>query len=114
MQFCKPGKKEYEVQAELEYEFRKGGSRRPAYPAIVAGGANACILHYISNDEQIKKGDLVLIDAGCEYESYACDVTRTIPSTGKYSRAQKEIYEIVLQAQLAAIEAIKIMDIPIV
>ena len=107
MQFCKPGKKEYEVQAELEYEFRKGGSRRPAYPAIVAGGANACILHYIENDAELRDGDLLLIDAGAEIDCYAADITRTFPVNGKFSADQKVLYDIVLNAQLAAIDATK-------
>ena len=107
MASCQPGKKEYEIQAELEYEFRKGGSRRPAYPPIVAGGANACVLHYIDNDAELNDGDLLLIDAGAEIDCYAADITRTFPVNGKFTDDQKILYEIVLNAQLAAIEQVK-------
>jgi Xaa-Pro aminopeptidase len=105
MAMCKPGIKEYELEAELLYSFTRNGSRSPAYVSIVGAGDNACILHYDSNDAEIKPGDLVLIDAGCEYEYYASDITRTFPATGKFSPEQKAIYEIVLKAQEAAIEA---------
>jgi len=104
MQACKPGMMEYEIEAELEYEFRRGGSAYAAYPSIVAGGANACTLHYIENRSELREGDLLLIDAGCEIDCYASDVTRTFPVNGKYSAEQKALYEIVLAAQLAAIE----------
>jgi len=104
MQACKPGMMEYEIEAELEYEFRRGGSAYAAYPSIVAGGANACTLHYIENRSELRDGDLLLIDAGCEIDCYASDITRTFPVNGKYSSEQKELYEIVLAAQLAAIE----------
>jgi Xaa-Pro aminopeptidase len=107
MQACRPGMMEYEVEAELLYEFKKGGSPFPAYPAIVGGGANACILHYTENSAELKSGDLLLIDAGAEIDGYAADITRTFPVNGKYSGEQKAIYEIVLTAQLAAIEQIK-------
>jgi len=107
MAFCRPGIKEYELEAELLYAFTRGGSRAPAYSSIVAAGDNACILHYNSNAAMIKDGDLVLIDAGCEYEYYASDITRTFPANGKFSPEQKAIYEIVLQAQLAAIDAVR-------
>ncbi len=107
MAFCKPGIYEYELEAELLYAFTRNGSRSPAYVSIVGAGDNACILHYDSNDAKVKKGDLVLIDAGCEYEYYASDITRTFPASGKFTSEQKVIYEIVLKAQEAAIEAVK-------
>jgi len=107
MAYCRPGIKEYELEAELLYAFTRNGSRAPAYTSIVAAGDNACILHYIENDAEIKAGDLVLIDAGCEYDHYASDITRTFPANGKFSPEQKAIYNIVLKAQLAAIEAIR-------
>lgn len=107
MEVCRPGMMEYEIEAEILYEFSKGGSRFPAYPPIVGGGANACILHYIENSDELKSGDLVLIDAGAEIDGYAADITRTFPVSGKYSDAQKTIYELVLASQEAAIEKVK-------
>ena len=107
MAFCRPGVHEYELEAELLYAFTRNGSRAPAYSSIVAAGDNACILHYNTNNAAIEEGDLVLIDAGCEYEYYASDITRTFPASGKFSDEQKAIYEIVLKAQEAAIEEIK-------
>lgn len=107
MAYCQPGVKEYELEAELHYAFTRGGSRAPAYSSIVAAGDNACILHYHSNNAVINDGDLVLIDAGCEFDHYASDITRTFPANGKFSPEQKAIYEIVLNAQLAAIEAVQ-------
>jgi Xaa-Pro aminopeptidase len=107
MQVCKPGMNEYELEAEYLYEFARNGSRAPAYNSIVAGGENACILHYTENNQSLKDGDLVLIDAGCEYEYYASDITRTFPVNGKFSAEQKAVYEIVLEAQLEAIKTIK-------
>ncbi|HUX89259.1 MAG TPA: aminopeptidase P N-terminal domain-containing protein [Gallionellaceae bacterium] len=98
-----PGKMEYEIEAELLHEFRCSGAQGPAYTSIVAGGANACVLHYISNNSVLKDGDLLLIDAACELDGYAADITRTFPVNGKFSPAQKDVYEIVLAAQLAAI-----------
>ena len=95
---------EYEIRAELECEFQKSGSQIPAYSSIVAGGDNACILHYTECNQQLKHGDLLLIDAGAEVDCYACDVTRTFPVNGKFSREQKIVYEIVLAAQQAAID----------
>ena len=106
MAYCRPGIREYELEAELLYAFTRGGSRAPAYSSIVAAGDNACILHYNNNDAIVKEGDLVLIDAGCEYDHYASDITRTFPANGRFSPEQKAIYEIVLQAQQAAIAAI--------
>ena len=107
MAYCRPGIREYELEAELLHAFTRNGSRAPAYTSIVATGDNACILHYIENDSEVKAGDLVLIDAGCEYGHYASDITRTFPANGKFSPEQKAIYNIVLTAQLAAIEAIR-------
>jgi len=103
MQATRPGRNEYEIEAELLYEFRRGGAQFPAYWPIVAGGPNACVLHYVSNNAQLRAGDLLLIDAGCELDGYASDITRTFPVSGRYSGAQREVYELVLAAQLAAI-----------
>ena len=101
----RPGMKEYEIEAELLHEFRRHGSQYPAYGSIVAGGANACVLHYRSNDAVLRAQDLLLIDAGCELDGYASDITRTFPIGGRFSSAQRELYEVVLAAQLAAIDA---------
>jgi Xaa-Pro aminopeptidase len=103
MQACQPGMTEAQLEAELTYEFMRHGARSPAYPSIVGAGANACVLHYVENSATIKKGDLILIDAGCEFEHYAADVTRTFPASGAYSNAQRQIYDIVLAANHAAI-----------
>ena len=107
MRMCQPGMYEYQIEAELQYEFVKAGSRFPAYPSIVAGGSNACVLHYVENNAPLKDGDLLLIDAGAEYDCYASDITRTFPVGGRYSSAQREIYDIVLASQYAAIDAVK-------
>ncbi len=107
MQYTIPGKKEYQVQAELECEFRLGGSEYPAYPSIVAGGVNACILHYIDNNCELRDGDLLLIDAGAELDCYASDITRTFPVNGKFSGEQKALYEIVLASQKAAMAQVQ-------
>ena len=107
MQACKPGMNEYEIDAELTHCFMKHGSRSPAYPSIVAGGKNACILHYIENNDGLNNGDLLLIDAGAEYENYASDITRTFPVNGKFSSEQRALYDLVLEAQLAAIKKVK-------
>ena len=106
MQACRAGLYEYQVEAELEYEFRKSGARLAAYGSIVAGGVNACILHYRENDAPLRDGDLLLIDAGCELDCYASDITRTFPVSGRFSAEQKAIYQLVLDAQLAAIAAV--------
>ena len=98
MQASRAGLYEYHLEAELDYEFRKGGAKMPAYGSIVAAGRNACILHYRENDAPLKDGDLVLIDAGCEIDCYASDITRTFPVSGKFSPEQKAIYELVLAA----------------
>ncbi len=107
MRVAKPGMHEYQVEAELLHEFVKNGARQPAYGSIVAAGANACVLHYRENTAPIKKGDLLLIDAGCELESYAADITRTFPVGAKFSGPQKDIYELVLAAQMACIAVLK-------
>ena len=104
MRICRPGMAEYRIEAELLHEFAQGGCRAPAYPSIVAGGANACTLHYTRNSDKLRKGDLLLIDAGAEYECYASDITRTFPVNGKFSRAQRDVYSLVLAAQAAAID----------
>ena len=102
MQACRAGLYEYSLEAELDYEFRKGGAKMPAYGSIVAAGRNGCILHYQENDAPLKDGDLVLIDAGCEIDCYASDITRTFPVNGVFSAEQKAIYELVLESQEAA------------
>jgi len=107
MQATRPGRREYEIEAELLYEFRRQGSQFPAYTPIVAGGANACVLHYIFNDAPLVDGELLLIDAGCELDGYASDVTRTWPVNGRFSGPQRDVYEIVLAAQRAAMERIR-------
>lgn len=107
MQRTRPGRAEYEIEAELLYEFRRNGAQFPAYSPIVAGGANACILHYVANDAMVRDGDLLLIDAGCELDGYASDITRTFPVSGRFTAAQREVYEIVLGAQRAALETVR-------
>lgn len=107
MQKCRPGIFEYQLEAEYIHEFMRHGCRSPAYPSIVGGGVNACVLHYVENDKKLKDGDLVLVDAGGELEHYASDITRTYPVNGKFSKAQQAVYEIVLASQLAAIEKTK-------
>lgn len=103
MRLARPGLREYHLEAELLHEFRRQGSQYPAYGSIVATGANSCILHYRAGDAELRDGDLVLIDAGCELDSYAADITRTFPANGKFSGPQRELYDIVLAAQHAAI-----------
>lgn len=107
MQICQPGLYEYQIEAELLHEFTLQGARAPAYPSIVAAGNNACVLHYTRNDTILKSGELLLIDAGAEYGCYAADITRTFPVNGKFSEPQRALYELVLEAQLAAIAQIK-------
>ncbi|MDX1434177.1 MAG: M24B family metallopeptidase, partial [Gammaproteobacteria bacterium] len=107
MMACRPGMAEYQIEAELVHEFARHGSRQSAYPSIVAGGGNACVLHYTSNSDTLRDGDLLLIDAGAEYDYYASDITRTFPVNGKFSRSQRALYELVLEAQLAAIETVQ-------
>ncbi|MGL4564978.1 MAG: aminopeptidase P N-terminal domain-containing protein, partial [Halioglobus sp.] len=107
MQASRSGLYEYQLEAELQHEFTSGGARFPAYPSIVGSGENACVMHYIENSDKLRDGDLVLIDAGCELEHYASDVTRTFPVNGRFSSAQRALYEVVLRAQLAAIAEVK-------
>ena len=107
MQSTRPGVREYEVEAELLHEFRRSGAQSPAYTSIVAGGPNACVLHYVENSAILKDGDLLLIDAGCELDGYASDITRTFPVNGKFSGPQRDVYELVLAAQAAAIEQVR-------
>ncbi len=107
MQQCKPGMWEFQLQLEVEYEFARQGTREIAYNSIVAGGNNACILHYTENDKQLKDGDLVLIDAGAEYQGYAGDITRTFPVNGRFTEEQATIYQLVLDCQLFALEQVK-------
>ena len=107
MQRTRPGRYEYEIEAELLHEFRRNGAQFPAYSPIVAGGANACVLHYVANDAALRDGDLLLIDAGCELDGYASDVTRTYPVNGRFSAAQREVYDIVLAAQRAAMDEVR-------
>ncbi|MEO1145087.1 MAG: aminopeptidase P N-terminal domain-containing protein [Cyanobacteria bacterium J06638_22] len=106
LSFARPGKFEYQVQAELEHTFRINGALGPAYPSIVASGANSCILHYTENTKEIEDGDLLLIDAGCAYSYYNSDITRTFPANGRFSEEQRILYEIVLEAQKQAIAQI--------
>lgn len=107
MRETKPGMGENEVDALLEYTFKRRGSTGPAYTNIVAGGANACILHYVENNQPLQDGDLILIDAGAEWDYYASDVTRTFPVNGKFTDEQRAIYEVVLKSQVAAVEHIR-------
>ena len=107
MRAARPGRAEYEIEAELMHEFRRHGAQAPAYTPIIAGGSRACVLHYVQNDGVLKEGELLLIDAGCELDGYAADVTRTFPVSGKFSGPQREIYELVLAAQAAAIATVK-------
>lgn len=103
MRATRPGAHEYAIEAELLYEFRKGGAQFPAYWPIVASGANACVLHYRENNALMREGDLLLVDAGCELDGYASDITRTWPVSGRFTHAQRDIYQLVLDAQAAAI-----------
>jgi Xaa-Pro aminopeptidase len=107
MRAARPGLHEYALEAELLYEFRRNGAQFPAYTPIVASGPNACVLHYNVNDRVMQDGDLVLIDAGCELDGYASDITRTFPVNGRFSPAQRALYELVLAAQDAAFAAIQ-------
>jgi Xaa-Pro aminopeptidase len=115
MRKTKPGKYEYQIEGEILNQFMQNGSHYPAYQSIVASGGNACTLHYVENNSLLKDGDLLLIDAGCEFEGYASDITRTYPVNGKFSSAQRDLYQIVLDAQKSAIESIcsgKLFDDP--
>ena len=103
MRFCRPGRRESDLESEFLHQCAIQGARWQAYQPIVAGGANACVLHYVANDAELKDGDLALIDAGCELDGYASDITRTFPVNGRFSPPQRAIYEVVLEAQAAAI-----------
>ncbi|MBK8814928.1 MAG: Xaa-Pro aminopeptidase [Methylococcaceae bacterium] len=107
MQSCKAGMYEYQIEADLVHHFMQQGLRSVAYPSIVAGGKNACVLHYTENSDKLKNGDLLLIDAGAECDHYAADITRTFPVSGRFTEPQKQLYQLVLDAQSAAIEQIK-------
>lgn len=107
MRTTQPERYEYEIEAELLYEFRRQGSQAPAYGSIVASGAGACVLHYVSNNRQMQDGELLLIDAGCELDGYASDITRTFPVNGVFSPAQRDVYQLVLDAQSAAIATLR-------
>ncbi|MGH8671744.1 MAG: aminopeptidase P N-terminal domain-containing protein [Burkholderiales bacterium] len=107
MQKTRPGVTEYQIEAELIHEFRRHGAQAPAYTPIVAGGVNSCVLHYVANNSPLRAGDLLLIDAGCELDGYASDVTRTFPVNGRFSAAQRDVYQMVLEAQRAAITRVK-------
>lgn len=107
MRVTRPGRHEFAVEAELLHEFRLQGASGPAYPSIVAGGQNACILHYVDNQARLRDGDLLLIDAACEWQGYAADITRTFPVNGRFSGAQRDLYEIVLAAQRAALAQVR-------
>lgn len=104
METCRPGMFEYQLEGEIHHEFTRHGARYPSYNTIVGSGDNACILHYTENESQMRDGDLVLIDAGCEYQGYAGDITRTFPVNGKFTPAQRAIYDIVLASEVRAIE----------
>ena len=106
MRVCRPGMSEYQIEAELLHEFTRAGCRAAAYPSIVAGGANACTLHYTENTGRLRARDLLLIDAGAELEYYASDITRTFPVNGRFTRAQRDVYSVVLAAQEAAIDTV--------
>ncbi|AGY92775.1 hypothetical protein SPICUR_09270 [Spiribacter curvatus] len=106
METLRPGMAEYEVEAGLLYDFRRHNGE-PAYPIIVGGGANACVLHYIANGDALRDGDLLLVDAGVELDGYAADITRTVPVNGRFSDAQRVVYEVVLAAQQAALERVR-------
>jgi Xaa-Pro aminopeptidase len=107
MRAAKPGMNEYEIEALIEYTFRKRGAAAPAYTTIVGAGANATVLHYVSNNATMRDGDLLLVDAGAEYDGYAADITRTFPVNGRFTEAQRDIYNLVLETQLASIEMVR-------
>jgi Xaa-Pro aminopeptidase len=107
MRATRPGMVEYEIEAELLHEFRRSGAQFPAYSSIVASGSNACVLHYNANNRLVLDGELVLIDAGCEFDGYAGDITRTYPANGRFTAPQRTLYELVLRAQAAALAAVK-------
>ena len=107
MKAARPGMQEYQIEALIEQVFRRRGAAGPAYTSIVGGGPNATVLHYINNDAELRDGDLLLVDAGAEYKGYASDITRTFPINGRYTKAQREIYDLVLKAQMACVEMVR-------
>jgi len=107
MKAVRPGMKEFEVEALIEHFFRRHGAAGPAYTSIIGAGANATVLHYISNTGELRDGELLLIDAGAEYHGYASDITRTFPINGRYTKAQREIYDLVLETQMACVEMVR-------
>ena len=107
MKAARPGMQEYQVEALIEQIFRQRGSAAPAYTSIVGAGANATVLHYINNDGELRDGDLLLVDAGAEYKGYASDITRTFPINGRYTQPQREIYDLVLKAQMSCVEMVR-------
>lgn len=107
MKAVRPGMHEYEIEALIEQVFRRRGAAAPAYTSIVGAGANATVLHYINNDAELRDGDLLLVDAGAEYKGYASDITRTYPINGRYTKAQREIYDLVLKAQMSCVEMVR-------
>jgi Xaa-Pro aminopeptidase len=107
MKAVRPGMKEYEVEALIEQVFRRSGASGPSYTSIVGAGANATILHYINNDGELRDGELLLVDAGAEYKGYASDITRTFPISGRFSKAQRDIYDLVLRAQMSCVEMVR-------
>ena len=107
MKAVRPGMKEYQIEALIEQVFRRHGAAAPAYTSIVGAGPNATVLHYINNDGELRDGDLLLVDAGAEFKGYASDITRTFPINGRYSQAQREIYDLVLKAQMACVEMVR-------
>jgi Xaa-Pro aminopeptidase len=107
MKAARPGMKEYEIEALIEQIFRRLGAAAPAYTSIIGAGVNATVLHYINNDGELREGDLLLIDAGAEYKGYASDITRTFPINGRYTKAQREIYDLVLEAQMSCVEMVR-------
>src|SRR5205807_7779738 len=102
-----PGMKEYEVEALIEHIFRRRGAAGPSYSSIIGGGANATVLHYVENSGELRDGELVLIDAGAEYKGYASDITRTFPVNGRYTKAQRDIYDLVLETQMSCVEMVR-------
>ncbi len=107
MKAVRPGMKEYEVEGLIEHIFRRSGASGPSYTSIVGGGANATVLHYINNTDELRDGELVLIDAGAEYKGYASDITRTFPVNGKYTKAQRDIYDLVLETQISCVDMVR-------
>jgi Xaa-Pro aminopeptidase len=107
MKAARPGMPEYQIEALIEQIFRRRGAAGPAYTSIVGGGPNATVLHYINNDGELRDGDLLLVDAGAEYKGYASDITRTFPINGRYTQAQRDVYDLVLKAQMQCVEMVR-------